>query len=160
MNIAHLIWIVFCVTLTDGSFKPIQRTSLDNSVFVIMSQPQERNAKIGEETERKLTSTLKKGNVQNSTVFLLHRDLNVQGNWAVLPILPILNQVGGIFGKTNWFVFLPESAEINVEMLKKVVSRYSQKDLALIGRLNRNEHPSALHRWSEEMIDYPGSNMF
>ena len=107
--------------------KTVVGSDLNNTVFIVMSQPNQHHVKISEETERKLIENLKREGIEEPKVLLLHRDLNFLGNWAVLPILPTLNKIGGIYGQAVWFAFVPEAAEINVNVLKTVLLKYSPK---------------------------------
>lgn len=92
-----------------------------------MSQPNRHHVKVAEETKAILIDDLKKEGIESPRVLLLHRDLNILGNWAVVPLLPTLSKIGGIYGQARWFAFLPEAAKINTDILKSVLKKYSPK---------------------------------
>lgn len=89
-------------------------------------------------------------------MLLLHRDLKLAGNWAIFPILPLLNEIGGIFGDVEWFVFVPENGEINFKIFEKVLQKYSPKEFSLVGRLLMDVRPSMAHYQVVEDVPYPG----
>ena len=81
----------------------------------------------------------------------------MKGNWAVVPILPALFRISSVFGSIDWFVFLPENAKVDLELFQKVMSKYPEDEMALVGRLFKDEVPSMIHHQVLRNIKYPGT---
>ena len=88
---------------------------------------------------------------------LLHRDLQMKGNWAVVPILPALHQISLAFGSVQWFVFLPENADVDLELFQRVMSSYPTNEFDLVGLLLKDEAPTMVHQQVLRDVKYPGA---
>ena len=114
------------------------------------------SSRIAQDTEARLVSGLRREGVQHPRVMLLHRDLQMKGNWAVVPILPALHQISLAFGSVQWFVFLPENADVDLELFQRVMASYPTNELALVGRLLKDEAPTMVHLQVLQDVKYPG----
>jgi hypothetical protein len=126
-NFFNMLYTFRLVILLFLIVENVSGSDLSNTVFIIMSQPNRHHVKVAEDTEAILIDDLKKEGIESQRVLLLHRDLNIIGNWAVVPLLPTLSKIGGIYGQARWFAFLPEAAKINTDILKSVLKKYSPK---------------------------------
>jgi len=63
-------------------------------------------------------------------ILALHKT-PVTGGWTIFPFLPIVNKNSS--PDTKWFVFLSESAEVDVDTFDKMISKYSSDEEHFIG---------------------------
>ena len=113
----HLI-VVFLTTFVNV----IQCFDLSEVAFVVLSQPTERHVKISLETREKLASNLKEAGVVQPQVFDLQFHFPGNGGWTIFPLLEKVEKVST--STTKWFIFLHETSEVNLEILKTILSKY------------------------------------
>lgn len=127
--------------------------NLGDVAFTILSQPHERHADNARRTKESLVEKLLKDSVVSPQVFVQHLDLPHHGGWTIFPLLASLDQ----FARkgTKWFVFLDESSEVNVENLKKVLSKYNQNYEFFVGKALTDPETTIIHHFSPVGLKYP-----
>ena len=130
-------------------------TSLSKVIFVVMSQSHPSQHKISNETESHLKTELQKSGLENPIILFFHRDLNVFGNWAIVPVLPLIYKVACIHKQVKWFAFLHPEVGFTGQDFNKLLLKYKEKRTALIGRMLTDLNPTELHYFDDSKILYP-----
>ncbi len=127
---------------------------LSDVVFVIVSQPHPYHATIADESKERLLNNLQKDGVQNPQVFSLHRDLPLHGGWTIFPLLPPLNKISR--PETKWFAFLHEAAEVNLDLFKTIVSKYTTDYEIFVGHSLTDLDSTVTHHYDPSgQLAYP-----
>lgn len=128
-------------------------TDLEEVVLVIQSQRNSYHARRGE--QRKLEVLQQAAELgQGVPVVLLLHELSVhEGDWSILPMLPLLSASYG--QSASWFIFIEEETRVALAPLLQVLHRYQAHEEWFLGkRLNDNE-ASIIHHYA--FSEDPGS---
>lgn len=126
---------------------------LGDVVFTILSQPQERHADIASRTKEDLVQKLVKHGLVSPQVFTLHQDLPHHGGWTIFPVLTNLAQLAR--EGTRWFIFLHESSEVELDLLKKVLAKFNQDYEFFVGKAIVDPETTIIHHFSPVGLRYP-----
>ena len=108
---------------------------LSRVVFVINSQPNSHHASIAESTAGRIRASLSASGVREPqhVYSAAHDDfLPLHGAWTYFPLIEaVAREFAG--GVADWFVFLEESADVNLDKLAGVLSSHSSDDDVFVG---------------------------
>ena len=103
-------------------------------VFVINSQPNPHHAAIAEETAARIKASLSSSGVEgpHHVYSAAHEDfLPLHGAWTYFPLIEaVARELADV---ADWFVFLEESSDVNLDELSGVLSSQSPDDDVFVG---------------------------
>ena len=149
MNSSRLLFFLLILKSCAVSFS----YDLSNVAFTIVSQPQKHHAAVALETKEKLTESLRKSGVAEPQVYTLHEDLPLHGGWTIFPMLPPLIKISP--SRTAWFVFLHEAAEVNLEVFKSILDKYTKDYEIFVGKALTDKDSSIIHHFDSSGLAYP-----
>ena len=108
---------------------------LSRVVFVINSQPNSHHASIAESTAGRIRAALSASGAQepHHVYSAAHDDfLPLHGAWTYFPLVEaVAREFAG--GVADWFVFLEESTDVNLDKLSGVLSSHTSVDDVFVG---------------------------
>uniref|UniRef100_A0A3P9P132 Beta 3-glucosyltransferase b n=1 Tax=Poecilia reticulata TaxID=8081 RepID=A0A3P9P132_POERE len=114
-------------------------------VIVIQSQKNSYHAQRGYQRKEKI--------LQDATslqglpvVLLLHELSDYEGNWSILPVLPLLSAIYG--ESASWFLFIEEETMVVLHVLQKVLKRYPVQEEWFLGQRLHDNKPSIVHHYA------------
>ncbi|MED6288947.1 hypothetical protein CHARACLAT_031415 [Characodon lateralis] len=79
-------------------------------------------------------------------VLLLHELSDYEGNWSILPALPLLSAIYG--ESASWFLFIEEETTAILRVLLKVLKRYPVQEEWFLGQRLHDNKPSIVHHYA------------
>jgi len=129
MKWLKLLALAITCTIVSQSFA----TSFFNDVaFVLITQNHHPlHVKVSNETKEALKISLASANVKHPKVFDLIFDWPVHGGWSIFKLFPRIKKLVPL---TKWFVFLPETSQVDLKELENVFSNYPHGNSIFLGR--------------------------
>ena len=129
---------------------------LSRVAFVINSQPDSHHAAIAEETTRRIKASLSSSGVEepHHVYSAAHEEfLPLHGAWTYFPLIKAV--AGELSGDADWFVFLEESSDVNLEELSSMLSPLSPDDDVFVAHALADRDSVIIHHY-----DPPGELKF
>jgi hypothetical protein len=145
--------VFFSLFIILFAHKVVGDVDLGQVVFTILSQSHERHAEIASRTKENLVQKLFTEGLSSPQVFTLHQDLPLHGGWTIFPLLVSLRELAR--PDTKWFIFLDESSEVELDLLKKVLSKYQQDYEFFVGKALTDPETTIIHHFSPVGLRYP-----
>ena len=132
------------------------KVDISRVVFVVNSQPNTHHAAIAEETTRRIKASLSSSGVKepHHVYSAGHEDfMPLHGAWTYFPLINAVARK--LANAADWFVFLEESTDINVDELPGLLSSHSPDDDVFLGHALTDLDSSIIHHY-----DQPGEVKF
>ncbi|KAM7398152.1 hypothetical protein PAMA_006168 [Pampus argenteus] len=121
-------------------------SDLEEVVLVIQSQRSSYHARRGGQRKVEVLQQAAELRQGIPVVVLLHELSGYEGDWSILPALPLLSASYG--QSASWFVFIEEETRVTLAALLHVLHRYQAHEEWFLGkRLNDNE-ASIIHHYA------------
>lgn len=113
-------------------------SSLDKVAFILMTQNHHSlHVQISNATKENLKrSLLTNHKVEKPKVYDLIHDWPIHGGWSLFKLFPRIKK---LLPTTNWFVFIPENAVVDLKQLENVFSKFPEDAGIFLGRGLDNE---------------------
>lgn len=130
----------------------VDKALLENTVFVVLSQPDTYHSNLAEELKDNLQTSLKLHGVEDSQILISGQDFPQHGSWTVFPVISYLaNQLKL---EAQWFVFLDVVSSVNLPNLSKLLVKKSSAHF--IGYSLEDKIHSIIHHFSAPgALKYP-----
>ncbi|KAM7374467.1 hypothetical protein PAMP_007123 [Pampus punctatissimus] len=121
-------------------------SDLGEVVLVIQTQRSSYHARRGGQRKVEVLQQAAELRQGIPVVLLLHELSGYEGDWSILPALPLLSASYG--QSASWFVFIEEETRVTLAALLQVLHRYQAHEEWFLGkRLNDNE-ASIIHHYA------------
>ena len=128
---------------------------LSKVIFVVMSQSHPSLTAISDGFERSLNEQFQREGLERPKMIFFHRDVNVFGNWAIVPALKTVYKLSISHRQSKWLLFVQPSSVFNLKELNRVLVKYKDKKSVLIGRILIDERPTARHNFDNLTVPFP-----
>ncbi|XP_048838744.1 beta-1,3-glucosyltransferase isoform X1 [Brienomyrus brachyistius] len=123
-----------------------READLRRVVFVIQSQRNSFHERRAKQQKAKLLRQAEDLKANLPTVLLLHNLTGNDGDWSILPVLPLL---ASVYGETSsWFIFLEEDTNVRMERLLRALSRFDPAKEWFLGKALRDEEATITHHYA------------
>ncbi|KAF7646540.1 hypothetical protein LDENG_00185900, partial [Lucifuga dentata] len=115
-------------------------------VFIIQSQSNSFHVKQAERRRADLLEQAQSLTENPPVVQLLHTLSDNEGDWSILPLLPVLSSS---FGKnSSWIVFLEEETNVKMIKLLQVLTRFDRNKEWFLGKPLHDEESTIIHHYA------------
>ena len=139
-----IILLIFQISAESNGEKTLQDT-----IFIILSQPDEFHTKLATETRNRLVDQIPNAEVYDAT-----KDLHAHGSWTIFPLLLELSSKLKIASRAKWFVFLDVNSEVNANELANVLEKHDN-DHFIGFALQDSSHTIIHHFQDPKSLEYP-----
>ncbi|XP_023197574.1 beta-1,3-glucosyltransferase-like isoform X2 [Xiphophorus maculatus] len=119
---------------------------LEELVIVIQSQKNSFHAQRGYQRKEKILQDAANLGEGLPVVLLLHELSDYEGNWSILPVLPLLSAIYG--ESASWFLFIEEETMVILHVLQNVLKRYPVQEEWFLGQRLHDNKPSIVHHYA------------
>ena len=133
----------------------VDLAELSKVIFVVMSQSHPSLTAISDGLERSLNEQFQREGLERPKIIFFHRDVNVFGNWAIVPALTTVYKLSISHRQSKWLLFVQPTSVFNLKELNSVLVKYKDKKSVLIGRILIDERPTVLHNFDNLTVPFP-----
>ncbi|XP_047234195.1 beta-1,3-glucosyltransferase isoform X2 [Girardinichthys multiradiatus] len=127
--------------------QPAQRSAeLEELVIVIQSQRNSYHVQRSYQRKEEILQEAANLGQGVPVVLLLHELSDYEGNWSILPALPLLSAIYG--ESASWFLFIEEETTAILRVLLKVLKRYPVQEEWFLGQRLHDNKPSIVHHYA------------
>ncbi|XP_015235560.1 PREDICTED: beta-1,3-glucosyltransferase-like isoform X2 [Cyprinodon variegatus] len=136
----------FFASALDHEEQPAQRSAeLEELVIVIQSQRNSYHARRSHQRKEEILHEAANLGQGLPVVLLLHELSDYEGNWSILPVLPLLSAIYG--ASASWLIFVEEETTVVLHVLLRVLKRYSVQEEWFLGHRLHDNKPSIIHHY-------------
>ena len=155
MTKLDIIGIFLCLAITKvtGETNELnQPKSTKETVFVIMSQPDQYHTKLARECRTRLESSLKSRGLTSVPIVTIGEEIPNHGSWTVFPIIFHLGNRLKLNAK--WYIFLDMVSVVNLASLENVLRDHAEDHF--IGYALKDESHTIIHHFRDpKELEYP-----
>ncbi|XP_030010995.1 beta-1,3-glucosyltransferase [Sphaeramia orbicularis] len=118
---------------------------LEDVVLVIQSQRNSFHAQRGQQRRQEILQQAAELGQGFPFVILLHELSDYEGDWSILPALPLLSDS---YRSASWFLFIEEETRVTLAALLQVLSRYEATKEWFLGKRIHDIEASIIHHYA------------
>ncbi|XP_074466544.1 beta-1,3-glucosyltransferase isoform X3 [Sebastes fasciatus] len=119
---------------------------LEEVVLVIQSQRNSFHARRGGQRKVEILQQAAELGQGVPVVLLLHELSEYEGDWSILPALPLLSATYG--QSASWFFFIEEETSVTLSALLQVLHRYPVQEEWFLGKRLHDNEASIIHHYA------------
>lgn len=130
----------------------VDQSILENTAFIVLSQPDTFHSSLAQDLKENLQTSLKQHGISNSPVLLTGQDLPQHGSWTIFPVISHL--ANRLKLEAKWFIFLDVMSSVDLANLSKLL--IEQSSAHFIGSALEDEIHSIIHHFkAPRALKYP-----
>ena len=148
-------WIAYCFILFIPFAKLNEFSPLEQSIFIITSQPDQYHFKLTIEAKKNLREALDRHSLNSVSILTVGIDFPDHGAWTIFPIITRLNSY--MNSKISWCIFLKPSSRVNLQNLSKLLKNHA--DDHFIGHALQDSQHTIIHHFRDpKSLEYPAES--
>ncbi|KAM9846412.1 beta-1,3-glucosyltransferase [Aulostomus maculatus] len=133
-------------TNTEQQHSKHSAVGLEEVLIVIQSQRNSYHARRGEQRKLEILQQASKLGQGVPVIVLLHELSGYEGDWSILPALPLLSATYG--QSASWFLFIEEETGVVLAALLQLLRRYQAHQEWFLGKRIHDNEASIIHHYA------------